>query len=257
MLAFVVALALLSTGCSVILPTSDDLAGGEGGQGGGAGSSASCPGPHGRAMVDVGNYCIDSTEVTAKQYDEFVKSGVLPTKNPDPNCASNKLSYEPSQPNAPDDKPVVWVDYCDAVGFCDYAGKRLCGGADGVPIYSDGYTADAATDEWYGACTNGGTTDFRYGDAEVVGACNREFPGELANVKASAGCHGRGVYEGIYDLGGNAGEWVNVCTPSVCRMYGGAIGISATECDSAENNHPGKTDTAFNLGFRCCASHLP
>ena len=41
---------------------------------GDAGKEGGCPGTSGPVMVDVGGYCIDSTEVTRAQYDQFLQS---------------------------------------------------------------------------------------------------------------------------------------------------------------------------------------
>src|SRR5580658_7610030 len=41
-------------------------------------AEAACPGKHGPAMVSVGDFCIDSTEVTAGQYGEFLDAGYNP-----------------------------------------------------------------------------------------------------------------------------------------------------------------------------------
>lgn len=256
MLAFLVALALLSTGCSLILPTSDDLAGGEGGN---SGTSAGCLGTHGPEMVNVGSYCIDSTEVTAEQYAAFLDAAVDPADSPEPGCRSGNqyqpLTWPPDL--GIDTRPVANVDWCDAVGFCAYAGKRLCGGVGGALIDSNDYVEpNPEIDEWYGACTNGGLTTSRSGDGDVSGVCNREVGAELEPVRSFAGCRGLGVYENVYDLGGNVAEWVNICTDSdYCRINGGYFGFGAGECSTGTIQQ--KFDVGDTWGFRCCADRSP
>jgi formylglycine-generating enzyme required for sulfatase activity len=255
MLAFLVALALLCLGCSFVLPTSDDLAGGEGGN---AGTSAGCPGTHGPEMVNVGSYCIDSTEVTSSQYQAFLDANLAEGDNPEISCTSGN-DYLPAvwpPDGGLDDRPVVEVDWCDAAGFCGYAGKRLCGGTGGVPITEPSYEASFASDEWLGACLNGGaTTEAPYGDEHVDGVCN-QGP-DLAPVKSFAGCRGQDVYANVYDLGGNVSEWVNVCDGGYCRQYGGVINLSPGDCSTHKSTQQLKDQHAYNTGFRCCADSVP
>lgn len=243
------------------MPTADELAGesGSGGGTGGTSQGSSCPGTAGPSMVHIGGACIDSTEVTASQYDAFLKAKVDPATNPDVTCQAVNTTYQPSTwPNgAVDERPVVFVDWCDAAGFCAWAGKRLCGGPGGVQIESEGYDPpDPKQDEWFGACTNGGTTEYPYGDSPSTAACNRAPEGPLAQVKSFPACHGLGAYSAIWDLGGNADEWVNVCHVDYCRTVGGAIGISSDECGTSDVLKQEKTHAADNLGFRCCANGL-
>jgi formylglycine-generating enzyme required for sulfatase activity len=240
-----------ATGCSLILPSSDELAGGEA-----AGQDGSCPGTAGPKMIDVGAYCIDSTEVTAQEYAAFLNADVPTSDNPDASCAVNNPSYEPATwPNGEiDERPVTFVDFCDAAGYCAFAGKRLCGGDGGAPIPSEGYDPpDPAHDEWYGACTNGGTTAYPYGDVQVAEACHRTPDGIVTNVQAYPSCHGKGAFELVFDLGGNASEWVNVCQGEYCRTNGGATGISSDECSTDPVSIQVKLSEQSNLGFRCCA----
>jgi len=80
--------------------------------------------------VDGRSYCIDATEVTQAQYSQFlfVKKG--DTSGQEARCTWN-MSYGVTcggfDPVARGGYPVVCIDWCDAVAFCSWAGKRLCG----------------------------------------------------------------------------------------------------------------------------------
>lgn len=90
-------------------------------------------------------YCIDETPVTQAQYAEFLASVKSKPGSEHKKCSGN-MTYEPELPECfissrgdkpseedfytPDltpDRPIFCVDWCDAVAFCQWAGKRLCG----------------------------------------------------------------------------------------------------------------------------------
>lgn len=63
---------------------------------------------------------------------------------------------------------MVCVDFCDAIAFCKWAGKRLCGSLDAPKntlLESDELVEVAASIrfEWADACTQGGKTKWPYG----------------------------------------------------------------------------------------------
>jgi sulfatase modifying factor 1 len=222
-------------------------------------SDSGCPGTAGPAMVKVGGYCIDTTEVTAAQYAQFLATNPDPGTSGDLSCvAANKTSYAPSTwPNgAIDDRAVVYVDWCDALAFCTWAGKRLCQG-----VLDD---VDAGTYEWFEACTNGRTTPLPYGDASVDFVCNAgnmTLPDggamSLAPVKSYKACHGLGAYSAIYDQVGNAREWQGACNGASCDLLGGSWEYSGDTCDEGLGQPVLKTDDTNDVaGFRCCADPL-
>ncbi len=233
-----------------------DCGAGVGGSGGGppdgsAGSASVCPtGLPGPALVEVKSptgvaYCIDATEVTFGQYDEFLAANVDP-KTQQGLCVTNSfgssqfVACRQAMQNTSASAPVGCVSWCDAVGYCKWAGKRLCGKIGGGA--ADNAKPDDANDsQWFNACSAGGTQDYAYGDASVSG-CYLKDP--RAGVATRAACSG--PYSGLFDLSGNAEEWEDSCPAQSdgCRVRTGV------PCASAKNA------SWYNInakkGFRCC-----
>jgi formylglycine-generating enzyme required for sulfatase activity len=225
---------------------------------GDAGPPKGCPNGRGPAMVVVdGGFCIDVTEVTNAQYDTFlaatdggsVEAGI-PKAWPSSFCATQQKTFARggSKDSGPPGFPVALVSWCDAFAFCDWAGKRLCGGVSP--------TRDAGSGEWYQACSGFGATTYGYGNVYDASACNSDSPGT-----ALPGSHPHceaGVGEGIVDLVGNVFEHIDSCTPArdACYAVGGDFAYKANAtCSVALQSTPTVVDTA--LGFRCCSDLTP
>jgi formylglycine-generating enzyme required for sulfatase activity len=221
-------------------------------------SQATClPGGRGPDMVSVGAFCVDSTEVTAGQYRTFLAatgtSNLLP-----PTCAF-KSTYSPA-PGDADDYPVRDVDWCDAYAFCRWAGKRLCGQIGGGPNPFYDY-AEATHDQWYFACSAGGTRNYPYGQTYVGTTCNDQAydAGAPVPVKQASACVGG--FPGLYDMAGNVWEWEDSCNDAggagdLCRSRGGMYNDNVqTQCafDTFQHFSPTRNFRASFQGFRCCA----
>lgn len=222
-----------------------------------------CPSTRGPRLVRAGTYCIDSTEVTNAHYLEFLAS------KPDAAtqsavCAWN-VNLEPGGTWPPPAEraqlPVVDVDWCDALAYCTWAGKRLCGSSSTL---ADAGPGDAGT--WYLACSNGGTRKYPYGDTFDAEACRSAGASggndTLGPVGSLPTCVG-GV-PGLFDMAGNAAEWEDTCedvppgaTPlqlrgSRCRVRGGSyrVRIDGLECDAVDLY--GRAEGRGDRGIRCC-----
>jgi len=223
----------------------------------GADAFGPCVGRAGPTGIRVGTYCIDATEVTVADYKAFLAASPTEIPAPPATCAWN-TSYTPGAwPVAGDTLPVTDVDWCDAYMYCAWAGKRLCGAIGGGPT-APFDVDDPAVDQWFAACSAGGTRRRPYGDASADAAVCNVVPtdgGGLWNVASSPACSGG--YPGIYDLLGNATEWVDSCTGTAgatddCRIreswYGGE-----RSADCATTGVRGRDTHHSARGFRCCS----
>lgn len=231
---------------------------------GGAGGGAACPtGLAGAPLVLVpsptgGHYCIDSTEVTQLHYQLFLEA------NPDVSAQSASCSgnttfvpesvlpgkcYDVNGPFNPyqlPNRPVVCVDWCDAVAYCKWAGKRLCGRIGGGS--SDGAKlTDANESQWFNACSKGGTQAYPYGDTWAVMAC----PWVSDSVKKSPQCEGG--FPGIFDMAGNVAEWEDGCSAGGCPVRGGAEGAMAESIRCDQTPLVASNAQGGYIGIRCCA----
>jgi formylglycine-generating enzyme required for sulfatase activity len=159
------------------------------------------------------------------------------------------------------DYPVVAIDWCDAYAYCQWAGRRLCGKIGGGPLATDdGF--DPTKNQWMKACVGPSTFAYPYGDSFVEGRCNgplAQSEGEVAPVASLPQCVGR--YPGLYDMSGNAAEWLDSCgaaeSNSYCAQRGGdwrrrGAGPSpmALSCGAGANSARSAGDSSS--GFRCC-----
>lgn len=226
---------------------------------------AACPNGPGPAMVEIddgaGNfYCIDSTEVTNADYEVFLADAPSTASQPD-HCLFNEDFTPTSQwPATNPDAPVVYVDYCDALAYCTWAGKTLCGRVGGGTLNE--VDAVSSLGQWFGACTNGGTDPVPYGAAANTALCpvpNTSLgDATLESVRDRACCSG--PEPGLYGLMTNAQEWIDACSGTAgatdtCRVMGGySHDLEGTRrtCAEAALSHPRST-TSDTIGFRCCA----
>jgi hypothetical protein len=203
-----------------------------------------------------GGYSIDSTEVTLTQYRAWLATNpVVPPSSPNSVCAW-KTSYHPGGNSA--DRPVSFVDWCDAYAFCAGVGKRLCGGVGGGASAFAGYT-NASGSQWYRACSAGGTALFPYGNSYLPNACNGADHGAVAvAVGSMASCQSSAsAYSSVFDLSGNVAEWEDSCNGTVgsgdlCRLRGGAYNAFGSSIACATNDFASRDSANNYVGFRCC-----
>lgn len=215
--------------------------------------------------TDAGTFCIDATEVTEAEYDQFLKDKNGNTGGQILACQQN-TDYKPYcqfiytfNPSGNPDLPVRCVDWCDAKAFCDWSGKKLCDQLSGT----DGPTKTTSRAYW--ACTNGGGTTHPQG-TQSDSTCWLPNSVDAGPVKvASVGCKGKfKPYDQTNDLLGNVAEWQSYCEPDSgiipgafnCAVFGASYlnfnegaGCGATTTSAAYPRY----QHGAALGFRCCA----
>lgn len=258
---------------------------------------AQSPGIHEPEMARVQTsdglwFWIDSTEVTVGQYAKFLRA-VTQDRDQDLVCAWNESRPDDSavgdavggsdaigargfwpppecmgdvprgidlageEPEA-STRPMTCVDWCDAAAYCKWAGKELCRD-DGNP------DASLTTSEWVAACV-GSDGNNLFGTAKNwgEGVCNDgEYARALQPVRASPDCFVQSNDSiPVFDLSGNAAEWVAWCPLDTqlgqCVSRGGSYDSASDEgmkCASV-GSKLSRTATLPTLGFRCCA-HSP
>jgi formylglycine-generating enzyme required for sulfatase activity len=213
-------------------------------------------------MVDVGGYCIDSTEVTNSHYADFLASN--PSAASQPTFCQWNTSFVPGQgwpATGKDTHPVVYVNWCDADAYCRWAGKRLCGKIGGGSTLTAEAT-DPTKSQWYNACTAGGTRKYPYGNTYSATACNGKDRGVGATmpVGASSGCVGG--FPWLFDMSGNVQEYDDTCRPGpnptpdwdLCAVRGGSYGDDASKLGCAPSGpfQTARGSGSPGWGFRCC-----
>ena len=202
----------------------------------------------GPTMVEAAGYYIDSTEVTSAQYQVFLAAKGGDTSGQPAVCAWNASYHDSSVAFNPDTWPMTRVDWCDALAYCTWADKHLCGTIGGGPIaVADLFVSSKS--QWYQACGGGGF------DVNSNPKCNSSGgTNDMAAVATFPGCEG--YYPGLFDMEGNAFEWVDSCDSTdagatdTCHLAGGSYLNNTSDC-AAVDDEP-RNESAYPFGFRCC-----
>jgi formylglycine-generating enzyme required for sulfatase activity len=210
----------------------------------------------GPTMAKATSYYIDSTEVSKAQYGVFLAAKGSNTSGQIAECSWNN-SYAPDGDPVDDPRPIVNVDWCDAAAYCSWADKRLCGAIGGGPL-AEADLRDTTKAQMYLACAGADRERYPYGGATLKpDHCNESPSAFMADVGKFNLCEGH--YAGIFDLVGNAAEWIDSCDASGgtdhsldnCQLGGGSYLKDTFTCETYYNNPRG--DGANVFGFRCCS----
>lgn len=215
-------------------------------------------------MQPVGAFQIDRTEVSVGQFQAFVAATQTVTAA---ERAGGGSTYEagweqrqgwtwraPFGKPASVNEPAVHITYDEAAAFCKWSGKRLP---------TDAEWGEAAYTERRAQPPSGFITGQSYPyptgntprGANCLGDC-----GSVTTVPNAVTTRGRGHAEigttqagvnGLFDMGGNAWEWVDSGPGNDKRTRGGSWWYGATSMrDTHRQTKPRDTAVVY-IGFRC------
>jgi formylglycine-generating enzyme required for sulfatase activity len=213
-----------------------------------------------------GTYCIDNTEVFVSSYATWL--ALNPTTTKQPAYCSWNTTFVPSSDwpstGGNDYYPVHYVDWCDALAYCTYYGKRLCSRitTHGHVDYNTDY-ADPTRDEWMNACDDGSTSQaYPYTGAYDGSVCSGSDKGlgYYFWIPESDQCIGGIPF--LYDMSGSLSEWEDSCdaysgSADHCLSRGGGYTSDQAHmrCDAKNVFVSGpatRNTTDATIGFRCC-----
>jgi sulfatase modifying factor 1 len=210
-----------------------------------------------------GKYCIDSLEVSRNAYAAWLATN--PGSSGQPAYCGTNSSFDPvttgecaNTLSAPGTAPQTCVDWCDARAFCEANGKKLCGAIGGGTLGA-GDLQNHMFSAWFAACSADGMRTHPYG-AFSAGKCN-DATAAVGTVAGSPYKGGScpGGFGGLYDMSGNAAEWIDSCGGAngpndQCFIMGGSYKSSTATslaCSASSSSNRGNASQA-HVGFRCC-----
>lgn len=217
-------------------------------------------------------FCIDRRETTQREYDAFLASVEdRPDISDRPRACTANASFTPRdegacsgvyRPAETPDLPVTCVDACDALAYCIWAGKRLCGKKGGGQLLPN-QVGNPTKDEWLVACNGSTSRLYPYGGSFDGDACvvASDAP---APVGTEAACVSA---EGVFDLSGNVAEWSDSSDNSSgevrCAARGGSFANQNPLAVACQPAPPDGIEPPFAqpflvpepfIGIRCCAN---
>lgn len=215
-------------------------------------------------MQPVGAFSIDRNEVTVAQFRRFVDATGTVTGA---ERAGGGSTYEngweqrrgwtwraPFGTPAAAAEPAVHVTYDEAAAFCQWSGKRLPRDAEwGEAAYTERRVNPPA------GFVTGKTYAYPTGDQPLGANCLGDC-GEVKAVDAAVTSRGRGHaltgttrpgVNGLFDMGGNAWEWVDSGGAADKRTRGGSWWYGAASMRDGHRQSKPRDTAVVYIGFRC------
>lgn len=150
---------------------------------------------------------------------------------------------------AADDEPAVHVTWQEARDFCRWAGGRLPTDAEWV---SAAYTEQRETPA--APFVRGRTYAYPSGDSPQGANCRGDCGGDGQAHRPTG--HGRPGVNGLFDMGGNAWEWVDHGSDAERRTRGGSWWYGAPQMRAEHlQGKPAQTAVVY-IGFRCVRDYV-
>ncbi len=155
-------------------------------------------------LAGISPFAITRTEITNREYKEFIDSSRTNPNIKPPGCRDCD-EYNWRGRNYPKDKadyPVTCITWEEAKAYCKWRGGHLpneheweyaCKGDSTSPFFWGNNSTDAHKYAWYSATSNGRLHPVRKKEKNHMG-------------------------EGIFDMAGNAWEWVDLPNPNINKM---------------------------------------
>lgn len=217
-------------------------------------------------MQIIKGFSIDRTEVSVGEFRKFADAtGMVTAAEKAGGGSTFEAGWEqrrgwtwraPFGKLAGASEPAAHVTYAEAAAYCQWAGKRLPKDAEwGLAAYTE-LRASPVT-----GFAVGRTYAYPTGDSPQGANCT-----DCGNVKTVANAvtsRGRGHAEvgttkqgvnGLYDMGGNAWEWVDSGPANEKRTRGGSWWYGAASMQDAHVQSKSADTAVIYIGFRCARS---
>ncbi|NJK32678.1 MAG: formylglycine-generating enzyme family protein [Deltaproteobacteria bacterium] len=153
--------------------------------------------------------------------------------------------------------PVVGVDWCDAMVFCTWAGKQLCGSitSGGEASWDDALSPD---DAWYMACSAGARRPTPTPSNSIQVRAMGTGRESTSSWRAGPSRPAKGGMTGLFDMSGNVWEWTYACAEAggdgetMCRRRGGSYFSGEDSLRCAVDSERPRAERSDSVGFRCC-----
>ncbi len=215
-------------------------------------------------MQTIGAFSMDRTEVTVAQFRKFVEAtGTVTAAERAGGGSTYENGWEqrrgwtwraPFGTPADPLEPAVHLTYDEAAAFCKWSGKRLPTDAEwGEAAYTERRASPPA------GFVTGKTYTYPTGDQPLGANCLGDC-GVVKTVNTALASRGRGHalagttrpgVNGLFDMGGNAWEWVDSGGAADKRTRGGSWWYGAASMrDDHRQSKPRDTAVVY-IGLRC------